>query len=90
MIRREHGTDLEVTHDRHINQESEDTSADEIPDAHCHQKVERPSMRHGKILATDIASRARQRDKIPSVECQQRKRHDFHQIAEDLPTQEPG
>ena len=78
MIGREHRTGLEVAHDRHIDEEAEHTSADEIPDSHRHQEVKRPSMRHGNILAADIASRARQRDEIPRVERKQRERHDFH------------
>ena len=44
VVRRQHRADLEVRHDREVDQEPQDPGADEVPDAHGHQEVDRPAV----------------------------------------------
>ena len=42
VVRCEHRTDLEITHDGQVDQEPKDARAGEIPEPHRHEEIERP------------------------------------------------
>ena len=45
MVGGEGGADLVVGHDRQVDEESEDTSTDEVPEPDCNEEHHRPAMR---------------------------------------------
>src|SRR5678816_4157023 len=73
----EQRANLEITHDRQVDQEAEYTGADEIPGAHGHDEIKRPLMGDGHEIAGGIALRARYFDEVPRIQRQQSERNDF-------------
>ena len=50
VVRREHRANFEVADDGQVDEEAEHARADEIPEAHGHQEIERPLVRQGEFL----------------------------------------
>lgn len=71
VIGREHRADFIVTDNRHVDEKAEHARADEVPEADRDEEIERPLVRHGDLLATDLTLAARQLDEIPGVEREQ-------------------
>src|SRR3546814_13460286 len=70
-------SDLVVADDRQVDQKAEHAGAEEVPEAHRHQEIERPLIRHAFALTLLIAFRLCGTDEVPGVERQQGQRYDF-------------
>ena len=71
------GADFIVADDRQVDEEAEDAGADEVPEAHGHQEVERPFMRYCYLFTADVAVSTCGAHEIPCVQGQQCQRHHF-------------
>src|SRR5215469_9029125 len=73
----EDGTDLEVAYDRHVDEKTEHTGAEEIPETHRHQEIEGPLMRDCHAFPGTLDIALADADEIPRIEREQNQGHDF-------------
>ena len=58
VVRGEDGPHFEVADDGHVDEESEDAGAHEVPESHRHQKIKGPLVGDRDRLAADVAGPA--------------------------------
>lgn len=75
MIRRQHGADFKITHDGQVDEKSENSGTDKIPEPYSHEEIKGPFVGHRNGFVADVALAAAQFYEVPGVEGQERQRH---------------